>query len=104
MLIFGPTSSIFDVTTFLPMWCIKANSLARHTLFQSGGFKAGLLTQPLVAYFADVSNAFSPKLPGPGAYIGGHSHRDHLFDLGPTSQKRLCQALRLAIKYGGAIV
>lgn len=51
MVIFGPTSSIFDMTTFFLMWHVfGANSIAHQTLFQSGWFVEGLLTQTLVVH------------------------------------------------------
>jgi P-type Mg2+ transporter len=51
MVIFGPTSSIFDITTFFLMWHVfGANSVAHQTLFQSGWFIEGLLTQTLVVH------------------------------------------------------
>lgn len=51
MVIFGPTSSIFDMTTFFLMWYVfGANSTAHQTLFQSGWFIEGLLTQTLVVH------------------------------------------------------
>ncbi|MFF2925664.1 magnesium-translocating P-type ATPase [Streptomyces celluloflavus] len=51
MLVLGPTSSVFDVTTFLLMWHVfGANSEAHQALFQSGWFIEGLLTQTLVVH------------------------------------------------------
>lgn len=51
MVIFGPTSSIFDITTFLLMWHVfGANTTAHQTLFQSGWFIEGLLTQTLIVH------------------------------------------------------
>lgn len=51
MLFIGPISSIFDVTTFLLMWFIfKANSPAAQSLFQSGWFVEGLLSQTLIVH------------------------------------------------------
>ncbi|MDQ8039396.1 MAG: magnesium-translocating P-type ATPase [Rickettsiella sp.] len=51
MVTFGPTSSIFDMTTFFLMWHVfGANSTAHQTLFQSGWFVEGLLTQTLVVH------------------------------------------------------
>ncbi|MFE6686247.1 magnesium-translocating P-type ATPase [Streptomyces sp. NPDC057743] len=51
MLVLGPTSSIFDITTFLLMWHVfGANSEAHQSLFQSGWFVEGLLTQTLVVH------------------------------------------------------
>lgn len=51
MIFFGPISSIFDVTTFLLMWFIfQANTPEQQTLFQSGWFIEGLLTQTLIVH------------------------------------------------------
>jgi Mg2+-importing ATPase len=59
MLFFGPISSIFDITTFLAMWYLfSANSVASQTLFQSGWFVVGLLTQTLIVHMIRT-----PKLP-----------------------------------------
>jgi Mg2+-importing ATPase len=59
MLFFGPISSLFDILTFAVMWWVfDANSVARQTLFQSGWFVVGLLTQTLVVHMVRT-----PKLP-----------------------------------------
>ncbi|MBL0151751.1 MAG: magnesium-translocating P-type ATPase [Ideonella sp.] len=59
MLFFGPISSLFDILTFATMWWVfDANSVARQTLFQSGWFVVGLLTQTLVVHLVRT-----PKLP-----------------------------------------
>ena len=51
MLFFGPISSIFDILTFCMMWFVfGANSAERQTLFQSGWFVVGLLTQTLIVH------------------------------------------------------
>lgn len=51
MLWMGPTSSIFDITTFALMWHIfGANSAGHQALFQSGWFIEGLLSQTLVVH------------------------------------------------------
>jgi Mg2+-importing ATPase len=51
MIFFGPLSSIFDVITFIVMWNVyHANTIANATLFQSGWFIEGLLTQTLVVH------------------------------------------------------
>lgn len=51
MLFFGPISSVFDLTTFALMWWgFGANSPEKQTLFQSGWFVVGLLTQTLVVH------------------------------------------------------
>src|SRR6201991_4920681 len=47
----GPVSSVFDVTTFWLMWhYFGANDLAHQSLFQSGWFIEGLLSQTLVVH------------------------------------------------------
>ena len=59
MLFFGPISSLFDIITFAVMWWVfAANSVAHQTLFQSGWFVVGLLTQTLVVHMVRT-----PKLP-----------------------------------------
>jgi len=59
MLCFGPVSSLFDLVTFGVMWWVfSANSLAQQTLFQSGWFVVGLLTQTLVVHMVRT-----PRLP-----------------------------------------
>lgn len=51
MIFFGPISSIFDVLTFFVMWHVfGADSSAHQTLFQSGWFVEGLLTQTLIVH------------------------------------------------------
>ncbi|HEX5484890.1 MAG TPA: magnesium-translocating P-type ATPase, partial [Limnobacter sp.] len=51
MLYFGPLSSVFDIITFLMMWFVfGANSPEHQTLFQSGWFVMGLLTQTLIVH------------------------------------------------------
>ncbi|MBD1227754.1 magnesium-translocating P-type ATPase [Xenorhabdus griffiniae] len=51
MLWIGPTSSIFDITTYAVMWYVfAANSLEHQALFQSGWFVEGLLSQTLVVH------------------------------------------------------
>jgi Mg2+-importing ATPase len=51
MLWIGPTSSIFDITTFALMWYVfAANSVEMAALFQSGWFIEGLLSQTLVVH------------------------------------------------------
>ena len=59
MLFFGPISSMFDITTFVVMWCVfGANTPATQTLFQSGWFVVGLLTQTLIVHMIRT-----PKMP-----------------------------------------
>lgn len=51
MLYFGPISSIFDILTFVLMWFVfLANAPERQTLFQTGWFVEGLLTQTLIVH------------------------------------------------------
>ena len=51
MLFFGPISSLFDLLTFALMWFVfGANNPERQTLFQSGWFVEGLLTQTLIVH------------------------------------------------------
>jgi Mg2+-importing ATPase len=51
MLCIGPISSIFDILTFWVMWHVfGANSIATQSLFQSGWFVEGLLTQTLIVH------------------------------------------------------
>jgi Mg2+-importing ATPase len=59
MLFFGPISSIFDIVTFILMWYVfAANNIAHQTLFQSGWFVVGLLTQTLIVHMIRT-----PKIP-----------------------------------------
>ncbi len=51
MLFFGPISSIFDILTFCLMWFVfDANTPEHQTLFQSGWFVEGLLSQTLIVH------------------------------------------------------
>jgi len=51
MLFIGPISSIFDFATFALMYFIfKANTVEQQTLFQSGWFVEGLLSQTLIIH------------------------------------------------------
>ncbi|HCS41965.1 MAG TPA: magnesium-translocating P-type ATPase [Pseudomonas sp.] len=59
MLFFGPISSIFDISTFALMWYVfDANTPDHQTLFQSGWFVVGLLTQTLIVHMIRT-----PKIP-----------------------------------------
>ncbi|MDQ6639223.1 MAG: magnesium-translocating P-type ATPase [Pseudomonadota bacterium] len=59
MIFFGPISSVFDIATFVLMWWVfGANTVANQSLFQSGWFVVGLLTQTLVVHMIRT-----PKLP-----------------------------------------
>jgi len=51
MVFFGPISSIFDILTYALMWFVfSANTPEHQTLFQSGWFVEGLLTQTLIVH------------------------------------------------------
>ncbi|RAT62938.1 magnesium-translocating P-type ATPase, partial [Lonsdalea populi] len=51
MVFFGSISSIFDVMTFALMWWVfQANTPEMQTLFQSGWFVEGLLSQTLIVH------------------------------------------------------
>jgi Mg2+-importing ATPase len=51
MVLIGPISSIFDVTTFIVLWFVfKANSPEHQEFFQTGWFVEGLLSQTLVVH------------------------------------------------------
>ena len=51
MVVFGPISSLFDIATFALMWWVfGADTATRQSLFQSGWFVVGLLTQTLIVH------------------------------------------------------
>ena len=51
MLFIGPISSIFDIVTYVVMWEVfGCNSMAHQSLFQSGWFIEGLLSQTLIVH------------------------------------------------------
>jgi Mg2+-importing ATPase len=51
MVYIGPISSIFDIVTFLVMWNVfGANTVEKQSLFQSGWFVVGLLTQTIIVH------------------------------------------------------
>lgn len=51
MIWIGPTSSLFDITTFMLMWYVfGASTPEMQSLFQSGWFIEGLLSQTLVVH------------------------------------------------------
>ena len=51
MIFIGPTSSVFDITTFYLMWHVfGANSVEHQALFQSGWFIESLLSQTLIVH------------------------------------------------------
>ncbi|RPE67799.1 Mg2+-importing ATPase [Tibeticola sediminis] len=59
MAFFGPISSVFDILTYALMWFVfGANTVAQQTLFQSGWFVEGLLTQTLIVHMIRT-----PKIP-----------------------------------------
>ena len=59
MVFFGPISSIFDLTCFALMWYVfDARTVADQSLFQSGWFVVGLLTQTLIVHMIRT-----PKVP-----------------------------------------
>jgi len=68
MLFFGPVSSVFDYATFaLLFFVFKANTPARQSLFQSGWFVEGLLSQTLIVHMIRTRKIpflqSSPSLP-----------------------------------------
>jgi len=68
MLFFGPVSSAFDYATFaLLFFVFKANTPARQSLFQSGWFVEGLLSQTLIVHMIRTRKIpflqSSPSLP-----------------------------------------
>lgn len=51
MIFIGPISSIFDITTYLLMWYVfNCSSPVTQSLFQSGWFVEGLLSQTLIVH------------------------------------------------------
>ena len=51
MIYIGPISSIFDIITYLVMWYVfSCNSPEHQTLFQTGWFVEGLLSQTLIVH------------------------------------------------------
>jgi Mg2+-importing ATPase len=51
MIFIGPISSIFDYAMFALLWFVfKANSVEKQSLFQSGWFVEGLLSQTLIVH------------------------------------------------------
>jgi P-type Mg2+ transporter len=73
----GPTSSVFDISTFALLWFVfGANSIGHQALFQSGWFIESLLTQTLVVHLIRTrripflqSVAAAPVLALTGAII-----------------------------------
>jgi Mg2+-importing ATPase len=73
MLHFGPVSSAFDVLTFVLLWTVfQAQTPALQSLFQSGWFVEGLLSQTL-AVFLLRSRAlpFLRSMPAPALLAAG---------------------------------
>jgi Mg2+-importing ATPase len=78
MVFFGPISSIFDILTYALMWFVfSANTIDEQTLFQSGWFVEGLLTQTLIVHTIRTqkipfieSRAAPPLLLMTGAIMG----------------------------------
>ena len=71
---FGLLSSIFDLATFAVLWWVLgANTGAEHTVFQTGWFVEGLLSQVLVVLVLrsrhGLRAAGAPALPLLGAVI-----------------------------------
>jgi Mg2+-importing ATPase len=74
---FGPISSVFDITTYAMMWFVfGANTVGQQTLFQSGWFIVGLLTQTLIVHMIRTrkipfvqSRAAAPLLLTTGAIM-----------------------------------
>ena len=66
MLFFGPVSSIFDIMTYCVMWFVfSANTPEHQTLFQSGWFVEGLMTQTLVVHMIRTRKIpFIQSMPG----------------------------------------
>ncbi len=59
MLFFGPVSTIFDILTFAMMWFVfGAKTADQQSLFQSGWFIVGLLTQTTIVHLIRT-----PKIP-----------------------------------------
>lgn len=72
MLFFGPVSSAFDIVTFVVMWFVfGANSAEQQTLFQSGWFVEGLMTQTLVVHMIRTRKIpFLQSMPGIPLLLG----------------------------------
>ena len=59
MICFGPISSVFDIATYFMMWFVfHANTPEHQTLFQSGWFIVGIMTQTLIIHMIRT-----PKIP-----------------------------------------
>ncbi|HEX8978370.1 MAG TPA: magnesium-translocating P-type ATPase [Parasulfuritortus sp.] len=66
MIYFGPTSSVFDIVTYLVMWYVfGADNPDKQSLFQSGWFIEGLMTQTLVVHMIRTAKLpFVESRPG----------------------------------------
>jgi Mg2+-importing ATPase len=66
MIFFGPISSIFDITTYCLLWFVfAANTPEQQTLFQSGWFVEGLLSQTLIVHMMRTRKIpFIQSFPG----------------------------------------
>jgi Mg2+-importing ATPase len=66
MIFFGPISSIFDITTYCLLWFVfAANTPEQQTLFQSGWFVEGLLSQTLIVHMIRTRKIpFIQSFPG----------------------------------------
>jgi Mg2+-importing ATPase len=100
MLFFGPVSSVFDILTYLMMWFVfDANTPAAQTLFQSGWFVEGLMTQTLVVHMIRTrkipflqSRASTPLLAMTGLIMAVGL----FIPMGPVAHYFKLQALPLA--------
>jgi len=100
MVCFGPISSIFDIVTFGLMWFVfKANSPEMQSLFQSGWFIVGLLTQTLVVHMIRTpripfiqSRAATPLLVMTGLIMA----TGVFLPMGPLAENFRLQALPLS--------
>ncbi len=68
MIFIGPISSIFDIVTYLVMWyAFGCQSMEHQTLFQSGWFIEGLLSQTLIVHMIRTRKVpFIQKAVPPG--------------------------------------
>ncbi|MDE2598153.1 MAG: magnesium-translocating P-type ATPase [Rhodocyclaceae bacterium] len=100
MLFFGPVSSVFDITTYLLMWFVfGANSPEHQTLFQSGWFVEGLMTQTLVVHMIRTRRVpFVQSWPGTPLLIATLATMSIaiFLPMGPIAHYFKLQALPLA--------
>jgi Mg2+-importing ATPase len=66
MIFFGPVSSVFDLATYALMWFVfDANTPEQQSLFQSGWFIEGLLSQTLIVHMIRTQKVpFLQSRPG----------------------------------------